>query len=127
MNFDSKLADLGVAGIRTPDRTLKANAIAERLVGTLRRECLDHVIAVNESHLVRLLRDFAAYYNRDRPHRSLDLHPPRPRSLGSTGPIVSRPILGGLHYVYSSFALPQRVESGAANSRLTALSGREAD
>ena len=47
-----------------------------RLVGTLRRECLDHVIVVNESHLVRLLREFAAYYNRDRPHRSLDLHPP---------------------------------------------------
>ena len=42
-----------------------------------------------------MLREFAAYYNRDRPHRSLDLHPPRPRSLGSTGPIVSRPILGG--------------------------------
>jgi transposase InsO family protein len=75
-----------------------------RLVGTLRRECLDHVIVVNESHLVRLLREFAAYYNRDRPHRSLDLHPPRPRSLGSTGPIVSRPILGGLHHVYSRAA-----------------------
>jgi hypothetical protein len=56
----------------------------------------------NESHLVRLLREFAAYYNRDRPHRSLDLHPPRPRSLGSTGPIVSRPTSstrpgGGVH------------------------------
>ena len=103
-NFDSKLADLGVAGIRTPYRAPKANAIAERLVGTLRRECLDHVIVVNESHLVRLLREFAAYYNRDRPHRSLDLHPPRPCSVGSTGPIVSRPILGGLHHVYSRAA-----------------------
>ena len=82
----------------------KANAIAERLVGILRWECLDHVIVVNESHLVRLLREFAAYYNRDRPHRSLDLHPPRPCSVGSTGPIVSRPILGGLHHVYSRAA-----------------------
>ena len=87
-----------------PVQAPKANAIAQRLVGTLRRECLDHVIVVNESHLVRLLREFAAYYNRDRPHRSLDLHPPRPRSLGSTGPIVSRPILGGLHHVYSRAA-----------------------
>jgi transposase InsO family protein len=103
-HFDSRLAGIGVAGIRTPYRAPKANAIAERLVGTLRRECLDHVIVVNESHLVRLLTEFAAYYNRDRPHRSLDLHPPRPRSLDSTGPIVSRPILGGLHHVYSRAA-----------------------
>jgi hypothetical protein len=44
-----------------------ANAIDERLLGTLRRECLDHIIVVNESHLVRLLREFAAYYDRDRP------------------------------------------------------------
>ena len=58
-NFDSKLAALGVAGIQTPYRAPKANAIAERLVGTLRRECLDHVIVVNESHLVRLLTEFA--------------------------------------------------------------------
>ena len=103
-NFDCKLADLGVAGIRTPYRAPKANAIAGRLVGTLRRECLDQIIVVNESHLVRLLREFAAYYNCDRPHRSLDLQPPRPRSLGSTGPIVSRPIVGGLHHVYSRAA-----------------------
>jgi transposase InsO family protein len=102
--FDTKLASIGVDGIRTPYRAPKATAIAERLVGTLRRECLDHVIVVNENPLVRLLREFAAYYNRDRPHRSLDLHPPRPRSPGSSGVIVSRPVLGGLHHVYSRAA-----------------------
>jgi hypothetical protein len=48
----------------------KAKAITQRLVGTLRRGCLDHVIVVNESHLVRLLWVFAAYYNVDRPHRT---------------------------------------------------------
>jgi putative transposase len=103
-NFATKLAGIGVAGIRTPYRAPKANAIADRLVGTLRRECLDHVIVIDESHLVRLLREFSTYYNRDRPHRSLELDPPRPRSPGSSGAIVSRPVLGGLNHVYSRAA-----------------------
>jgi hypothetical protein len=54
----------------------KANAIAERLVGTLRRECLDHLIFVNERHLLRLLREYVAHYNDARPHRALGLEPP---------------------------------------------------
>jgi hypothetical protein len=51
-----------------------ANALVERLIGTLRRECLDHVIILNEQHLVAVLREFVAYYNRERPHRTLGLH-----------------------------------------------------
>ncbi len=82
-DFDRQLASLGIAGVRTPPRAPKANAIAERLAGTLRRECLDHIIVLNEGHLVRVLREFAAYYNLDRPHRSLDLAPPiRPNRHG---------------------------------------------
>ena len=77
---------------------------AERLVGTLRRECLDHVIVVNESHLARLLREFAPYYSRDRPHLKSGSASAPTALLGSTGPIVSRPILGGLHHVYSRAA-----------------------
>jgi hypothetical protein len=83
----------------------------------------------SESHLVRLFREFAAYYNRDRPHRSLDLYPPRPRSLGSTGPIVSRPILGSLHHrllesrVNSCRVLPSRRRTAVFNDSL-ASSGR---
>ncbi len=102
-DFDIRLAALGVIGIRTPYRAPKANAI-ERPVGTLRRECLDHIIVLNEGHLVRVLREFAAYYNLDRPHRSLELSPPsRPtsRPLATRGAIVSRPVLRGLHHVYS--------------------------
>jgi len=106
-DFDTRLAALGVIGIRTPYRAPKANAIAESLAGTLRRECLDHIILLNEGHLVRVLREFAAYYNRDRPHRSLELSPPlRSPSppLVSQGAIVSKPVLGGLHHVYSRAA-----------------------
>jgi len=105
-DFDARLAALGVIGIRTPYRAPKANAIAERLVGTLRRECLDHIIVLNEGHLVRVLTDFTAYYNRDRPHRTLFLSPPsRPNVTAQTrGAIVSRPVLGGLNHVYSRAA-----------------------
>jgi transposase InsO family protein len=105
-DFDTRLAALGVIGIRTPPRAPKANAIAETLVGTLRRECLDHIIVLNEGHLVRILMGYAAYYNLDQPHRSLELSPPRPtlRPQVSRGAIVSRPVLGGLHHVYSRAA-----------------------
>ncbi len=106
-DFDAKLAALGVIGIRTPYRAPRANAIAERLVGTLRRECLDHIIVLNEGHLLSVLREFTGYYNLDRPHRSLALAPPiRPTSWpqAQRGAIVSRPVLGGLHHVYSRAA-----------------------
>ncbi len=106
-DFDTRLAALGVIGIRTPYRAPKANAIAERLVGTIRRECLDHIIVLNKGHLVRVLREFAAYYNLDRPHRSLELSPPiRPNVAAATlrGAIVSRSVLGGLHHLYSRAA-----------------------
>ena len=106
-DFDPRLAELGVIGIQTPYRAPKANAIAERLVGSIRRECLDHIIVLNEGHLVRVLREFVAYYNLDRPHRSLELSPPiRPNVAAATlgGAIVSRPVLGGLHHVYSRAA-----------------------
>jgi transposase InsO family protein len=76
-------------------------------VGTLRRGCLDHIIVLNEGHLVRILREFAAYYNLDRPHRSLALASPiRPAAWpqAQRGAIVSRPVLGGLHHVYSRAA-----------------------
>ena len=101
------MGGFGIALERPDTQQLKAyaNAIAERLVGTLRQECLDHVIVVNESHLVRLLREFAAYYNTIVPTEGLDLHPPRPRSLGSTGPIISRPNPWRfIHHVYSRAA-----------------------
>src|SRR6266404_3451782 len=76
------------------------NGFAERLIGSIRRECTDHIIAVGEEHLPRVLRSFAHYYNEPRTHRSLNKDAPRRRLIESVGTIVSRPILGGLHHRY---------------------------
>ncbi len=72
------------------------------MVGTLRNECLDHLLILNEQHLRSVLAEYVAYYNAERPHRSLALEPPLPasRSPVPTGAIRSRPVLGGLHHVY---------------------------
>ncbi len=79
-------------------------AIAERVVRTIRTECLDHLIVINEQHLRAVLAEFARYYNRDRPHRSLSLQSPLPSPVQGHGPIRSRPVLGGLHHVYTRAA-----------------------
>jgi hypothetical protein len=74
------------------------------VIGTIRRECLDHLIAVNERHLRGILREYVAYYNAVRPHRSLALSPPAgPRPLpppSARDRIDAEPVLGGLHHVY---------------------------
>src|SRR6266436_3179996 len=76
------------------------NGFAERLIGSIRRECLDHVIAGGEAHLRRILRSYAMYYNKIRTHRSLDKDAPIWRPIQQTGAITSNPILGGLHHHY---------------------------
>jgi putative transposase len=102
--FGRRAQRLGIETLLTPIRAPRANAIAERVVGTFRRECLDHLIVLNERHLRTVLRAFVAYYNADRPHRSLALKPPQPVAQAGTGPVRSRPILGGLHHVYERAA-----------------------
>jgi transposase InsO family protein len=103
-DFAGRAARLGIRTVLTPVRAPRANAIAERLVGTLRREWLDHVIVVNERHLNVILSDFVRYYNAERPHQSLGLETPRPVDRPSVGSIRSRPVLGGLHRVYERAA-----------------------
>ncbi len=100
--FNDRLGAIGIQSIVTPYRAPQANAVVERLVGTLRRECFDHVIALSERHVRRVLREYVPYYNAVRPHQTLAGQPPpgpRPRSPRS-GRIVARPILGGLHHEY---------------------------
>ena len=84
-------------------RAPNANAIAERVIGTLRRECLDHVIAVNERHLRRVLGQYVQHYNAMRPHRSLALDSPEARNPVQRMPsqrVDSKPVPGGLHHEY---------------------------
>jgi len=76
------------------------NGYAERLIGTIRRECLDHMIVFGEAHLRRILGKYAVYYNKSRVHCSLDKDAPFHRAIERLGVITSRPILGGLHHQY---------------------------
>jgi transposase InsO family protein len=76
------------------------NGFAERLIGSIRRECLDHIVVFGEAHLRRILRYYAHYYNDIRTHRSLDKDAPASRPVQRTGSISSHAILGGLHHHY---------------------------
>jgi transposase InsO family protein len=76
------------------------NGYAERLIGTIRRECLDHLIVLGEAHLRGVLGEFAAYYNESRTHRALNQDAPIHRAIERLGAITSRPVLGGLHHQY---------------------------
>ncbi len=98
-DFRQRAHRIGIDAIATPVRSPRANAVAERVIGTLRRECLDHMIVLDERHLASMLTEFVRYYNHERPHRTLSLQAlevtPRPLD----GPIRSRPVLNGLHHV----------------------------
>ena len=83
----------------------KANAIAERVIVTLRRECIDHIIPLSEQHLRGVLLEYVAYYNATRPHRTLELETPEgPRSVQRHGRVVSIPVLAGIHHRYERAA-----------------------
>ena len=78
--------------------------MVERFIGTLRRECLDHLIILDEQHLWSVLSEFVPYYNLHRPHRTLRLETPVPARRPVRGLVRSRPVLGGLHHVYERAA-----------------------
>jgi transposase InsO family protein len=94
---------LRAMGIRKPTAPASPwqNGFAERLIGSIRRECLDHIVVFGETHLRRILRSYARYYNDIRTHRSLDKDSPVARLVQRTGSIKSFPILGGLHHHYA--------------------------
>jgi transposase InsO family protein len=77
------------------------NGFTERLIGSIRRECLDHVIALGEAHLRRILKSYARYYNGVRTHRLLHKDAPIFRPIQRTGVLSSHAILGGLHHSYA--------------------------
>jgi len=102
-SFDTALADAGIEVVKIPARCPRANCFAERFVLTVRTELTDRMLIFSERHLRRVLAEYAAHYNTQRPHRALQLRPPRPEAPVPEpvhGRIRRRPILGGLinHY-----------------------------
>jgi putative transposase len=104
--FRRMLEGLGVEEVVTAARSPWQNAYTERLIGSLRRECLDHIVVLDEIHLLRILAGYFEYYNRARCHLSLagDAPEPRPVQGPTLGRVVQLPEVGGLHHRYERAA-----------------------
>jgi len=96
-----RLRAMGIRDRPTAPASPWQNGFAERLIGSVRRECVDHFVILNEAHLRRILRAYARYYNDIRTHRSLDKDAPVSRPVQRTGIISSHAILSGLHHHYT--------------------------
>jgi len=95
-----RLAAMGIRDHPTAPRSPWQNGHAERLIGSIRRECLDHIVVFGEGHLRRILFAYAGYYNEVRTHLSLDKDAPSHRPVQRFGQLAAQPILGGLHHHY---------------------------
>jgi transposase InsO family protein len=98
--FTRRIRAMGIRDRPTAPRSPWQNGHAERLIGSIRRECLDHLIVFGEHHLRHVLRSYAQYYNGARTHLSLAKDSPLPRAVQAVGSIFPLPILGGLHHHY---------------------------
>lgn len=98
--FTSRLQAMGIRDRPITPASPWQNGIVERLIGTLRRECLDQIIILGETHLRRTLSAYVAYYNRARPHLALQKDAPLKRAVQRDGSIVAIPVLAGLHHQY---------------------------
>jgi len=113
-HLDESIGRLGVTVLKSPPRSPMANSICERVIGTIRRECLDWLIPLSEAHLRQSLKSWIGHYNHGRPHMALGPGVPDPppivtspsflksrHRVGDFGAVRSTPILGGLHHEYS--------------------------
>lgn len=102
----ARIEALDIEEVVTAPRAPWQNPFVERVIGSIRRECLDHVIVLNESHLRKILVSYLEYYHRSRTHISLGKDTPDGRSVqpGGTGKIVAFPRVGGLHHHYERLA-----------------------
>jgi len=98
--FRRRLRAMGIRDRPTSPHAPWQNGHAERLIGSIRRECLDHLVILNAGHLRRVLRRYALYYNADRTHLALDKDSPLIRAIETQGRITSEPAVGGLHRRY---------------------------
>lgn len=101
VQLSSVAAGTGIEEISIPFGAPNANAFCERLIGTLRRECLDHLFILNEKHLNGILYEFIGFYNQARPHQGLQQSIPiPPTDWQGSGKVFAFPVLGGLHHDY---------------------------
>ncbi len=98
--FTRRVRSRGIRDRPTSPRSPWQNGYAERLIGSIRRECVDHVVVFGERHLRHLLLSYMNYYNDTRTHLSLNKDAPISRAVDTTGRIIGRPVLGGLHHHY---------------------------
>jgi Integrase core domain len=96
-----RLKAMGIRDRPIAPRSPWQNGHVERLIGSIRRECLDHVVVFGEAHLRRILTEYASYYNAVRTHLALDKDAPCHRPIRRCGSVTARPILGGLHGHYA--------------------------
>lgn len=104
-HFSAMAISSGIQELKTPYRTPQANGICERFVGSLRRECLDQILFYDGRHVQRVIREYTAYFNHERPHQGISQCIPAQYNLSKSKPasgrIISKTILGGLHHSYS--------------------------
>ena len=100
--FRDRVKHMGIEEVLIAPRAPWQNPYIERLIGSIRRECLDHMIVLNEDHLHRILLEYFAYYHESRTHLSLERNSPEPRAVQrpDEGKVVAKAYLGGLHHCY---------------------------
>ncbi len=106
VDFRERIMHMGIEEVVTAPRSPWQNPYVERLIGSIRRECIDHVIVLNETHLRRVLTSYFAYYHESRAHLSLERNAPVPRRVEhpSEGKVIAIPQVGGLHHRYKRAA-----------------------
>ena len=120
-HIEHSIRALGIEVLRLPVASPKANSICERVIGTIRRECLDWMIPMSEAHLRSILREWVTHYNRGRPHSALGPGVPDPPKESVKAPkstfrhglavgalVLARAVMGGLHHEYSLALVPVR-------------------
>ena len=102
VEFIRRVTSLDIKQVLIAARSPWQNPYIERMIGSIRRDCLDHMIIFNEKHLRRVLKEYIRYYNEDRTHLGLEKDCPNPREIESAelGPVQSKPMVSGLHHRY---------------------------
>ena len=105
LDFQNRVEHMGIEEVLIAPRSPWQNPYCERLIGSVRRECMDHLIVLNEDHLRRILAEYFAYYHEARAHLSLERYSPDPRQVAvGLGKVVAKAYLGGLHHCYTRAA-----------------------